>query len=165
MSAKGRAAQQGATDVEAACSSLLDAMDGKKSYTPFIMKPNEARAIENLPLEGAMQRAYSRLDVKAVTEDENYYYIDGIATTPTPDRMGDVVDPMGAKFALPLPLLWQHDANKPIGSVSKAKMTKAGIPITAQIPKVKEAGTLQDRINEAVQSIKYKLVAGLSIGF
>lgn len=114
------------------------------------------------------QRAYARLDVTkdgGITEDGDYYYIRGIATTPTPDRIGDIVDPTGAKFTLPLPLLWQHDSSQPIGNVVTAKSTKNGIPITAQIPKVKEAGILQDRINQAVQSIKYGLVAGLSIGF
>jgi HK97 family phage prohead protease len=110
-------------------------------------------------------RGYSKIDIRAFTEDENNYYITGLATTPTPDRLGDIIDPMGAKFALPLPLLWQHDSRSPIGNVTNAKATKSGIPITAAIPKVKEAGILQDRINEAVQSIKYKLVAGLSIGF
>jgi HK97 family phage prohead protease len=112
-----------------------------------------------------VQRAYSRLDVKGVTEDDNFYYINGVATTPTPDRYDDVVDPMGAEFALPMPFLWQHDAMKPIGNVNTAKSSKNGIPVGMTIPKVKEAGTLQDRINEAVQSIKYKLVTGLSIGF
>jgi HK97 family phage major capsid protein/HK97 family phage prohead protease len=153
VSAKGRAAQQSATDVENACSSLLDMIDAKKAATV------QSKRVEQV------QRAYSRLDVKAVTEDDNFYYINGIATTPAPDRYDDVVDPMGAEFALPMPFIWQHDATKPIGSVNTAKASKSGIPVGMTIPKVKEAGVLQDRINEAVQSIKYKLVTGLSIGF
>lgn len=41
--------------------------------------------------------------------------ITGTASTPTTDRMGDVVEPMGAKFKTPMPLLWQHESDKPVG--------------------------------------------------
>ena len=57
-----------------------------------------------------MNRAYSILNVKGQTEDDGFVYVEGIASTPTTDRQGDSVDPMGAKFAAPMPLLWQHDA-------------------------------------------------------
>jgi hypothetical protein len=43
-----------------------------------------------------MDRAYSILDVKEMTEGDEFVTITGIASTPTPDRMGDVVEPMGA---------------------------------------------------------------------
>jgi phage head maturation protease len=46
-----------------------------------------------------------------------------------------------------------------------AKATKQGIPFQAKIPKIKEAGTLKDRVDEAIQSLQYKLVAAVSIGF
>lgn len=111
------------------------------------------------------QKAYALLNVKAIEDSESQWTITGMASTPTPDRMEDIVDPMGAQFKLPLPLLWQHESDKPIGNVTLAKPTKKGIPFTAVIPKVLEPGALQDRINEAVQSIKYKLVAAVSIGF
>ena len=35
--------------------------------------------------------------------------ITGVATTPTPDRVGDIIEPLGVRFNNPLPLLWQHD--------------------------------------------------------
>lgn len=111
-------------------------------------------------------RAYSILDIKAMDDDdEEKLIIRGMASTPTPDRMSDVVDPMGAKFQTPMPLLWQHNHEKPIGFVTFAKPNKKGIPFEAEIPKIKEAGTLKDRIDEAIQSIKYKLVTAVSIGF
>ncbi len=110
-------------------------------------------------------RAYSILNVKAIDEDEDNYLISGIATTPTPDRMGDVVEPMGAKFALPMPLLWQHQHDAPVGRVEFAKPQKNGIPYKATLPKIKEAGRLRDRVEEAVQSIRYRLVTAVSIGF
>lgn len=112
-----------------------------------------------------MDRAYSLLNVKGVTEAPNEWVITGIASTPTTDRMGDQVDPMGAKFKTPMPLLWQHDSQQPVGRVEFAKPTKTGIPFVAHLPKVAEAGVLKDRIDEAVQSIKYRLVSAVSIGF
>lgn len=102
---------------------------------------------------------------KNFVDAEDKFVIKGIASTPTPDRMGDIVDPMGAKFQTPMPLLWQHEHGKPIGQVTFAKPTKKGIPFEAEIPKIKEAGTLKDRIDEAIQSIAYGLVAAVSIGF
>lgn len=110
-----------------------------------------------------MNRAYSLLTVKAVDEDQRI--ITGIATTPEVDRQGDIVEPDGAEYKLPLPLLWQHNSTQPIGHVIAAKVTKAGIEIKAQIAKMDEPGTLKDRLDEAWQSLKSGLVQGLSIGF
>lgn len=110
-------------------------------------------------------RAYSVLETKNMSEDEEKFYIEGIASTPSPDRMNDIVEPMGAKFKTPMPLLWQHDHSQPVGSVTFAQPTKKGIPFKAEIPKIKEAGSLKERLDEAIQSIKYKLVTAVSIGF
>lgn len=110
-----------------------------------------------------MNRAYSVLNIRAVNEDERV--IEGIASTPAADRMGDVVEPLGAKFALPMPLLWQHNANQPVGHVEFAEPTAKGIPFKARIVKVDEAGTLKDRTDEAWQSVKLGLVSAVSIGF
>jgi HK97 family phage prohead protease len=105
-----------------------------------------------------IHRAYSVLEIKAVDDDARV--ITGIASTPSPDRMGDVVEPKGAEFKLPIPLLWQHDAGKPIGNVTMAKVTKAGIEISASIAK-----GVSDEIDRAWSLIKSGLVRGLSIGF
>lgn len=110
-----------------------------------------------------MNRAYSVLNIKAVREDERV--IEGIASTPTTDRMGDVVEPMGARFSLPMPLLWQHNHEQPIGEVFFAKPTKDGIPFKARIASVSEPGRLKDRLDEAWQSLKVGLVKAVSIGF
>lgn len=108
-------------------------------------------------------RAYSTFEVKEVNEDERT--IEGIATTPSTDRVGDIVEPKGAQFKLPLPLLWQHNAAEPIGHVVSAKVGKDGITVRAQFVKVSEPGRLKDRLDEAWQSVKTRLVRGLSIGF
>jgi len=80
-----------------------------------------------------MNRAYSLLTVKAVDDDARI--ITGMATTPTADRMQDVVEPRGAQFKLPIPFLWQHDSGQPIGHVIDAKVGKGGIEIVAKIAK------------------------------
>ena len=108
-------------------------------------------------------RAYSLLSIKSVNEDARE--IAGIATTPSTDSYGDIVEPEGAEYKLPVPLLWQHNASQPIGEVYAAKTTKDGIEIKARLVKIDEPGTLADRLNEAWQSIKSGLVKGLSIGF
>jgi len=108
-------------------------------------------------------RAYSFLTIKSVSDDKRI--IRGVATTPAVDRVGDIVDPLGVKFTNPLPLLWQHQHDKPIGTVKFDKPTKDGITFEAEIPTIEEAGALHDRIEEAWQSIKIGLVRAVSIGF
>lgn len=112
-----------------------------------------------------MTKAYSTLTVKSVTDNDDERIITGIASTPSTDRDDDVLEPMGAKFALPIPLLWQHNHNQPIGEVVDAKITGKGIEITAKIAKIDEDGKLKSRIDEAWQSIKSGLVKCLSVGF
>lgn len=110
-----------------------------------------------------LHRAYSLLNVKGI--DEETREITGMATTPTPDRYGDVVEPKGATFELPIPLLWQHDSDQPVGHVLAAKVTKDGIQVRAKFVKIDEPGRLKDRLDEAWQSVKSGLIRGLSIGF
>lgn len=110
-----------------------------------------------------MNRAYSIFEVKAL--DEAARTITGVATTPSPDRVGDIVEPLGVEFKNPLPLLWQHEHDKPVGTVKFDKPTAKGITFTAQLADVQEEGRLRDRIDEAWQSLKAGLVRGVSIGF
>lgn len=79
--------------------------------------------------------------------------------------MNDIVEPLGVKYRNPLPLLLYHDSHQPVGTVSFDKPTKEGITFTAKIANITEPGTLQARVNEAWQSVKAKLLRGVSIGF
>lgn len=108
-------------------------------------------------------RAYSVLSVKSMDDDARTF--SGIATTPTVDRVGDIIDPLGVKFTNPLPLLHQHKHDKPIGKVWFEPPTKDGIEFRAEMPKIEEPGELQDRVNTAWGEIKYGLVTATSIGF
>jgi HK97 family phage major capsid protein/HK97 family phage prohead protease len=105
-----------------------------------------------------LTRGYSTLEVKSVDDEQRI--IEGVASTPVTDRVGDILEPEGAEFKLPLPLLWQHRSDQPIGQVLRAKVTKAGIEIRAQIAK----GLLPE-IDRAWTLIKSGLVRGLSVGF
>lgn len=110
-----------------------------------------------------MNRAYSTLEIKSVNEETRKF--SGIASTPSTDRMGDIVEPKGAQFKLPIPLLWQHNSSDPIGWVTSAKVTKDGIEVEGEVANISEDGSLKDRLKTAWQMIKGKLVRGLSIGF
>lgn len=111
-----------------------------------------------------MNRAYAVLEIKAASDGGKRTFR-GVATTPTPDRMQDIVVPTGLKFKLPIPLLWQHDGGDPIGWVNTAKVTSKGIEVEGEIASIPDEGDLQKRLDKAWQYIKNKLVRGLSIGF
>ena len=117
------------------------------------------------PFTDGTGRAYSLL--KATKANEQQRVIEGMATTPTPDRVDDVVEPMGAKFKNPMPLLFHHDHSKPVGTVEFGKPTKSGIPFKAKInePKADYPPALTERLQEAWVSVRDRLIAGVSIGF
>lgn len=111
----------------------------------------------------ALRRAFSVIELKEFDESKREF--EGIATTVGTDRYGDVVESMGAVFALPLPLLWQHNASSPVGHVIEAKATKKNIKVRGKIESLDTPGKLKDRLDEAWQSLRLKLVSALSIGF
>lgn len=110
-------------------------------------------------------RAYSLFTVKAVSEDKRI--ITGVATTISPDRDGDIVEPKGAVFKLPLPFLWQHDRAQPIGNVVAARVKANEIEVDIEVvkPTPDMPSQLVARLEEAWSSIKAALVRGLSVGF
>ena len=57
----------------------------------------------------------------------------GIASTPSIDRQGDIVEPLGGTWKLPVPLLWAHDHGSPVGWVREAKATPEGILVTCEV--------------------------------
>ena len=109
-----------------------------------------------------LDRAYAVLEIKAV--DTATRTITGIASTPTPDRHGDILEPTGATFANPIPLLFHHDKQRPVGTAILTA-TPDAITFTASLPVVESRGALRDRINEAWDTIAAGLMRGISIGF
>lgn len=110
-----------------------------------------------------MNRAYSLLTVRAVDDEQRV--IRGVATTPTPDRMGDIVEPLGVRFKNPMPLLHQHRSDEPVGTVRFDAPTEDGITFEARLPQIAEPPSLKDRIDTAWAEVKAGLVRAVSIGF
>ncbi|MES2634031.1 MAG: phage major capsid protein [Pseudomonadota bacterium] len=108
-------------------------------------------------------RAFSLLEIKGFDDDKRV--ISGIATSPSVDRMGDIVEMDGVEVAADIPLFLYHDSTKTVGRAQFGKPTKKGIPFTAQLPKVMEEGLLKQRVDEAWQMLRYKLINAVSIGF
>lgn len=109
-------------------------------------------------------KAYSLIEVKEFHDGENRT-LTGIATSPRVDRVGDIVEPMGVQVSDDIPLFLHHDSRLVVGRAKFGKPTKAGIPFEASIPNVTEEGTLKARVDEAWQSVKYRLITAVSIGF
>lgn len=120
---------------------------------------------ESKDMDKVMERAFARIDVKRV--EPELRRIEGIATTPTTDRVGDIIESEGVQFKNPMPFLWQHNHDQPVGWAKFGKATKSGIPFEAQLadPAKVESTTLKERLMEAWDSVKLGLVKGVSIGF
>ncbi|EHH7982822.1 HK97 family phage prohead protease, partial [Escherichia coli] len=111
-----------------------------------------------------LKRACSLLTVKSFSEDERV--ITGIASTPSPDRDGDILEPEGAEFGSAIPFLWQHDHSRPVGQCTVRRVSE-GLEITATLakPVPDMPSQLAARLDEAWAAIKTGLVRGLSVGF
>ncbi|ABA49860.1 HK97 family phage prohead protease [Burkholderia pseudomallei] len=110
-----------------------------------------------------MQKSFSSIEIKSVQEDRRE--IEGIASTPTPDRVNDVVEPLGLTFQKETPLLLNHKSDQPVGTVQFGTPTAKGLPFKAKIAKVDEEGVVKQRTDEAWHSVKTRLIRGVSIGF
>ena len=137
--------------------------DRDKSEAVQVKPSDLVYQIHDGPIAACVDRAWSVLTVKSVNTERRE--IEGIASTPSVDRAGDIVDPMGAQFSLPMPLLHHHRSDQPVGHVVAAKATKDGISIKAKLAQIAEPGPVKDRVDAAWQEIKAGLVRGLSIGF
>jgi len=110
-----------------------------------------------------VERAYSVLTIKSI--DQARRLIRGTATTPETDRAGDIVEPLGAKYAPEIPLLLHHNRQTPVGVARLRPPTSAGIDFEAELPLIDEPGAVKDEVDRAWTSIVHKLIRGVSIGF
>ena len=110
-----------------------------------------------------MHKSIGAFEIKSISDEKRTFT--GIASTPNQDRAKDILQPSGAKFTLPMPLLFHHDMKAPIGQVINAEVTAKGIEVEIYLPKIEEEGTLKARVDEAWQSLKHGLIKGLSVGF
>lgn len=111
-----------------------------------------------------LNRACTIMTVKAIDEEKRI--ITGIASTPSPDRSGDILEASGVVMRSEAPFLWQHDRSQPIGTCTTKKF-EGGIELTAQLVKPTKdmPSQLIARLEESWHSIKTGLVKGLSVGF
>lgn len=110
-----------------------------------------------------MDRLFGVLELRAVNDELREF--EGIANTGATDTHDTIVEPSGARFQLPLPLLWFHDAQIPVGEIVSAELLGGRWLVRGVIRTVTEPGAVKDATDKAWHSIKYKLVRGLSIGF
>lgn len=85
--------------------------------------------------------------------------IRGLANSGKMDRVGDIVDPRGGAWTLPVPLLWQHRHDEPIGWVRSIEARADGLWISAEL--AEGIG----KSDQAWQMIEAGLVDSYSIGF
>jgi len=109
-------------------------------------------------------RAYAAFEVKALETERRTF--SGWATTPSMDRVGDRINPMGVRFLNPVSLLSGHNHGVAIGHASFQKPTNKGVKFDAEIPVVEEGyGSLKERVDTAWGEVKYGLIRAVSIGF
>lgn len=110
-----------------------------------------------------MNRAFVALEIKALDDEKRL--IEGWATTPDVDRMGDIVLPKGAEYKLPIPFLLDHDHSQVVGEVDHAEVTDKGIKFRAHIKRISEEGEAKALCDKAWSYIKNGLRKAVSIGF
>lgn len=110
-------------------------------------------------------RSWSTLTIKELSDDDDARQIKGVASTPTTDRMGDVVESLGLKFTKEIPLLFAHRHDQPVGVAKLDKPTEDGVTFTATLAKIAQDGDLKRRVDDVWQMIKAGLIRGVSIGF
>lgn len=79
----------------------------------------------------------------------------------TPDRIGDMIEPAAfRKAAFPLPMLFGHDQNDPVGIWTEAAEAKGGFMMKGRLL-IEDLG----RAREVRALVRAGAVKGLSIGF
>lgn len=101
------------------------------------------------------------LEAKAFTVAEDGA-IEGLAWPfGTPDRVGDMIEPGAfAGASLPLPMLFGHDHNDPVGAWERAEEKADGLHLSGQLFVADVA-----RAREVQAFVRGGAVRGISIGF
>ena len=99
-------------------------------------------------------------ETKLITDEDGA--IEGLAWPfGTPDRIGDVIEKGAfASAALPLPMLFGHDLNDPVGAWDSAEEAPEGLKLKGRLL-VGEVG----RAREVRALVRSGAVRGISIGF
>jgi HK97 family phage prohead protease len=127
------------------------------------LEMEQRRIVMHAKLMGARPQAPLGFIVTSVNAEKRL--IEGIATTSAIDMVGDSVNPLGAKFPLPLPLCFNHDTSSAVGEIYEALPTREGIRIRARIAKIEDEGEVKRLCDRAWHLGKNRLIRGLSFGF
>lgn len=118
-----------------------------------------------------MKKMVVPFEVKAITEDEDYYIFEGYASTfNNVDRGLDAVMPgafretinelMASEKTGKLPALWQHDTEMPIGSYVELREDARGLFVKGRLPK---SDTFVS--GRVIPQMKAESVSCMSIGY
>jgi HK97 family phage major capsid protein len=110
-----------------------------------------------------MERLFATLELRSVNDELREF--EGVANSACLDSENTIVDPAGARFTLPLPLLFHHDPQTPVGEVTHAELRDGKWHVRGTIRKVVDAGFVKDITDRAWHNVKHKLMRGLSVGF
>lgn len=118
-----------------------------------------------------MKKMVVPFEVKAITEDEDYYIFEGYASTfNNVDRGLDAVMPgafretinelMASAKTGKLPALWQHDTEMPVGSYTELREDARGLFVKGRLPK---SDTFVS--GRVIPQMKAESVTCMSIGY
>src|SRR5690554_1131461 len=96
--------------------------------------PNAGGFGDRFRLGARMERLYGTLEIRAV--DDERRIVEGVASTNALDDYETILEPKGARFSLPLPLLWQHRGDTPVGEVISAEVTDTQIKVRAKLARI-----------------------------
>lgn len=118
-----------------------------------------------------MKKMVVPFEVKAITEDEDYFIFEGYASVfGNIDLGGDIVQPgafketvqelMASKKVGKLPVLWQHDHSMPIGTFTDLREDSRGLFVKGRLPKTDTFVS-----GRVVPQMKAESVSTMSIGY
>ncbi len=118
-----------------------------------------------------MKKMVVPFEVKSITEDDDYFYFEGYASTFGDIDLGNdevqrgaFADDVKEKMAIPgdakLPALWQHEHDEPVGAYNFLQEDKVGLFVKGRMPK---ADTFVS--GRVVPQMRVGSVKAMSIGY
>lgn len=122
-------------------------------------KPKEGKSFK----KSSHDTSSLKLEIKAIDEDDDYYYINGLASTPDIDRVDDIVEQkalMDSVNRIGLPaFIHQHNLkDMPLGVCESVKLQDGKTAVKLKMPKDDYSKMIKDRAEMGAYQ-------GLSIGY